>query len=238
MRAEPTVVLVHSPVTGPSVWQPVAGILHGQGQETVVPSWAEVFAGPAPYYPKLAAAVADDIDRGRDAGGSGVVLVGHSGAGALLPAIADASAATVVGLVFVDALLPNPGRSWFDEAPADMREQLLGLAHDGLLPPWNEWFPPETLEHLLPDPDVRASFCSELPRVPVAYFEEPAPELPDPLPSRSGYLRLSDAYKAQADQAQREGWHVAGLSAHHLAMFTDPDEVAMALAGLIGALGR
>ena len=46
------------------------------------------------------------------------------------------------------AILPQPGRSWFDTAPADQGAQLRALAVDGLLPPYDEWFPPGVLEEL------------------------------------------------------------------------------------------
>ena len=43
-----------------------------------------------------------------------LVLVGHSGADALLPSVAAACDAAVAAAVFVDAILPHPGASWFD----------------------------------------------------------------------------------------------------------------------------
>jgi hypothetical protein len=53
-----------------------------------------------------------------------VVLAGHSGAGALLPAIVDEIAAggdaadvAVHCAIFVDAILPHPGQTWFETAP-------------------------------------------------------------------------------------------------------------------------
>ncbi|XVQ15937.1 alpha/beta fold hydrolase [Spirillospora sp. CA-255316] len=235
MREEPALVLVHSPLVGALTWQSTAAVLRARGHVTIVSSLAEVMAGSAPYYPRLAETVANDIDRqGR---GRRIVLAGHSGAGALLPAIADATAATVAGFVFVDALLPHPGRSWFDTVPVELREQLRGLARDGLLPPWNEWFPPGTLEELLPDPHLRARFCAELPRLPLAYFQEPAPQAPAPVPAGSAYLQLSDAYAIQARQAEQQGWRVTRRTAHHLAMLTEPQQTGAALEEVIERLG-
>lgn len=236
MRGRPTLVLVHSPLVGPSSWQPVAGELRARGHATIVPSATGVFEGAAPYYPRLATAIANEIDRHDDA--RRIVLVGHSGAGALLPAVANATAATVVGTIFVDALLPHPGLSWFDTAPAEIGEQLRGLAQDGLLPPWNEWFPPGTVEELLPDPAMLDRFREELPRLPLSYFEELAPEFPELLPSRGAYLRLSDAYSDEARQAEKEGWRVAHHPAHHLAVIAEPQEISAAIEELIDDLAR
>ncbi|MFD9602885.1 alpha/beta fold hydrolase [Streptomyces sp. NPDC059970] len=234
MRGRPTLVLVHSPLVGALTWQPVARALRAREHVTIVPSLARAFGGTGPYYPRVAAAVAEEVDRHE--GGKQIVLVGHSGAGALLPAITSTTTATVVGTIFVDALLPHADLRWFDTAPVELREELWGLALDGRLPPWNEWFPPGTVEELLPDPHLRARFCAELPRLPLAYFEERAPAHPGPAPSRSAYLQLSDAYEAEALQAKREGWCVKRRTAHHLTMLTEPQEISAALEELIDGL--
>jgi len=99
-----------------------------------------------------------------------VVLIGHSGAGALLPAAAEAAGMPVAAAVFVYAILPHPGASWFDTAPPVLREQLHGLARDGQLPAWHHWFPPDALTELVPEEDLRRRFIAELPRLPLAYF--------------------------------------------------------------------
>jgi pimeloyl-ACP methyl ester carboxylesterase len=222
--------LVHSPLVGASAWQSVARLLAARGHMTALPSLTGVLANAGPYYARLAATVAEDIARRGD---ERIVLIGHSGAGALLPAVAHATAATVVGMVFVDALLPHPGRAWFDTVPTEMRDQLRGLTRQGKLPPWNEWFPPDTIDELLPDPALRGRFCEELPPVPLAYFDEPAPECPAPPPAHSAYLQLSDAYSAEASQAEREGWRVRRRRAHHLAILTEPEQVSATLEELI-----
>ena len=56
----------------------------------------------------------------------------------------------MAGAIYADAILPHPGHSWFDTAPADMRERLRAGALMGELPPWNEWWPPGALERLIP----------------------------------------------------------------------------------------
>jgi alpha-beta hydrolase superfamily lysophospholipase len=59
-----------------------------------------------------------------------VVLVGHSGAGLLLPAIADALTVDVAALVFVDSFLP-PASGSLRLAPAGLMSQLRALASHG-----------------------------------------------------------------------------------------------------------
>ncbi len=164
-----------------------------------------------------------------------MVLVGHSGAGALLPAVAAALPGRVRAALFVDALLPHPGRSWFDTAAPELREQLRSLAREGRLPPWHEWFPAGAVAGLLPDATVRERFLAEVPELPLAYFEERAPEVPDWSPARCGYVRLSEAYDREAGDAAALGWPVYREDADHLAMLTRPAAVAELLGRLVSA---
>ena len=124
-----TLLFVHSPVVGPSTWRGTADTLRRNGFRAEIPDLTRVVAPGGPYYPALAAAVDDLADP--------VVVVGHSAAGALLPAIAEAVGDRTRGAVFVDAMLPQPGRSWFDTAPPGLEAQLRGIADRGLLPPWH-----------------------------------------------------------------------------------------------------
>ena len=231
----PELVLLHSPLVGASTWRPVAEVLRSRGRAVLLPSLADAFAGPGPYYPRLVSAAADAIAAG--AGRGPLVLVGHSGAGALLPAVAGAvGGGRVVRTVFADALLPHPGRSWFSTVPAELSTRLRGLARGGLLPPWDEWFPPGTVEELLPEPGQRARFRAELPRLPLAYFEEAAPAAEDAPPRCGVYVQWSEGYAAEAHQAEQYGRPVIRRSAHHLAMLTEPRETAAVLEEAVGAL--
>ncbi|WP_407925052.1 alpha/beta fold hydrolase [Amycolatopsis pittospori] len=105
-RSAPTLLLVHSPLVGPLTWESTATCLRDEGWSVVVPSLTAVVEDGPPYYRKFAESAA----RALDSGGP-VVLVGHSGAGALLPVIAEVAGDDVRGAVFVDALLPHPGRA-------------------------------------------------------------------------------------------------------------------------------
>jgi hypothetical protein len=223
----PTVVLVHSPLVGPATWGATADRLRSRGYRVSVPSLA-IASGP-PFYRGYAEAAAHQVDRDE-----AVVLVGHSAAGALLPGIADALHGRAGAAVFVDAMLPHPGLSWLDTAPESLRMQLMGLARDGVLPPWNTWFPPGTLEALLPDTALRERFVAEVPRMPVAYFEEKAPAAAGWESVRCAYIRLSEAYDGVAAEAERRGWWVHRENADHLAMLTRPDTVAASIAAAVG----
>lgn len=219
----PTFVLLHSPLVGQLTWQPVADVLRGRGYPTVVPSLADGLRGAGPYYPALTRAVDRAI---RACAATRIVLVPHSGAGVLVPSVVAETPAQVDAAFFVDAVLPRPGRSWADSLPAEHAQRLKALSMDGFLPPWNGWFPPETLAEIIPDPDLRARFIAEIPRLPLTYLEETAPDLGGPPRVRHAYLRLSDAYDDTADQAAEQGWPVLRHQGHHLSMLTDPEPLS------------
>ena len=235
MKVEPSApafVLAHSPLVGPATWRPTADELRTRGYDVVVPDLAGVADQGPPIYERLATRVAEAV---RVSSLAGPVVVGHSGAGALLPSITATLQDDAMAVVFVDAILPHPGSSWMETAPPTLREQLRGLAVDGRLPPWHEWFPPGTVEALLPDEEQRTSVLAEVPRLPLAYFDEPAPSV-DVTAARCGYLQLSAAYGPFADEAERRGWPTIREAADHLAIMTNPGLVAGRLLDLLGRL--
>ncbi|WP_137812795.1 alpha/beta hydrolase [Gandjariella thermophila] len=235
MTAPPALALVHSPLVGPLTWTPTAARLRRLGYPVVVPSLAGVVAGGPPYHARLAKAAARAVDSAHPAGQ--VVLVAHSAAGALLPGVADALAGRATAAVFVDAMLPYAGASWWDIAPVEQRAELSRLVREGRLPPWNEWFPASAVAALLPQADLRGRFVAELPEIPLDYFEEAAPSAAAwPPASGCGYLRLSEPYEAAARRAEQLGWLVDRWDADHLAMLTEPEKAATLIARMVEAV--
>jgi len=219
-------ILVHSPLTGPAAWGgvPAALVARGLGSLALgLPDWDDL---RRPYYPALAAAVADSVEPGD-------VLVVHSGAGGLAASVATLAEDRLAGAVFVDAILAHPGRSWFETASSQLGEALRAAAVDGMLPPWDQWFPPGAIAALTPEGPTRDAFLGELQAAPLAYFEEPAPALDMPDGVGWSYLRLSKAYEAEAARARAMGRPTLRLELSHLAMTTHPDEVASALVQLV-----
>ena len=218
-------MLVHSPLVGPVTWGPVARTIHDRGHEVMCPDLTGATLSGPPYWPQQVAAIVEEV------GAMPAILLGHSGAGPLLSAVGQALQ-QVEGYVFVDAGLPQPGRSWVDTAPLQLVEQLRAMARDGWLPPWPEWWGPDQLTELLPDPDLRARFVGDCPRLPIGLFEEEQAAAPDWPDAPCAYLRLSDAYEASAQKARDLGWPVVELSSTHLGLFTDADLVADAVLDL------
>ena len=229
---EPCFVLLHSPLLGPLAWQGVAAELRRRGHAADAPAWPPLLGVVEGYYEGLTAGLADALASSPDA----LLLVAHSGAGALMPALAARLGARVSGVVYVDAILPHPGRSWFETAPADLREQLRAGALMGELPAWDAWWPPGALERLVPAAGQRAALVAELEPLPIGYFEETAPATP--LSAPAAYLQLSGAYDDESQVAARSGWPLVRLPLHHLAMLTNPEPVAAALESLAQRLAE
>jgi hypothetical protein len=165
-----------------------------------------------------------------------LVLVGHSGAGPLLPLIGQQVRRPIAAYLFVDAGLPLDGMSRLNEmeenAPefaAELRQHLTG---GGRFPTWSD----EDLRDLIPDDRLRTGTLAELQPRPLAFFEEPIPGFANGPDAPCGYLHFSEQYDAPAAQAQRSGWAYRHMDAGHFHMLVDPTGVADALLDLTGRL--
>lgn len=228
-------VLVHSPLTGPSFWSGVRDALWAQRRPAYLARLPASLHIHPPYWLTHAAGVAAGLPED-----GSVVLVGHSGAGPLLPAIGRlarnrSAAARVAGYLFVDCDLPRDRCSRLDlfDDPADA-ERLRQRSREGWMPRWTG----EQLAEWLPDPAARQHFIDELPLTPLALYEE-AINVPDGWPDAPcGYLKLSEAYPGAVRSAESAGWPVRRLDAHHFAPLTHAAVVAGTLAALADALTK
>ncbi|MFI9009558.1 alpha/beta fold hydrolase [Actinosynnema sp. NPDC053489] len=223
-----TAVLVHSPYLGPASLRPLASALAGLGYPVLLLD-LRVTVNAAPVHQRLIGVFADAVEDSSVEGE--LVLVGHSGAGPLLPAFADALETPVRGLVFLDADLPTPGLSWRDGAPAERMAHLKAISRDGLMPRWDLWFAPEALSAMVPDVRLLEEIVAEAPEVPLAFLKEPRPTVAWTGPC--SYVRLSPAYADAAASARERGWPVVELDSHHLGAVTSPEAVAAALVPLL-----
>lgn len=228
-------VLVHSPYLGPLSWEPTANRLRAMGYDVEVPDLrGSLREGPCvPSFIAATGAAIDHTPTGRTPSGRAVV-VGHSRAGPFLPAAANGCPA-VAGLLYVDAALPHPGRSWADQAPpgriATMRQKVVA----GRLPRWSEWWDdPGVIERLVPDPTLRSRLVDEMPCVPGSLLDERLPNLD--WRGMAGYIQLSSAYAAFADAAQGAGWPVERRALDHLAILSAPADVASSIATMLTVL--
>ena len=210
-------ILVHSPLVGPVTWSWVARELQQRRHRVLVPS----LKGAA-----ISGSWQRCVDVAiREAPSETVVLVGHSGAGPLLPAIASRMESSPKRLVFVDAALPLLA-SDTPLVPKEFLDFLKGLARNGMLPKWSEWFGAGAMEELIPDDERRAAVLADLPELPLSYFTERVPMPAEWASVEGAYILLSDPYRSDAARAASRGWPVRELLGAHLDIVTRSSAVA------------
>lgn len=232
-------VLVHSPITGPGTWEPVAAELDQRDIPATVPDLMD--DGSPPFWRQHARCVvrsiAEDIEPGMP-----LVLVAHSGAGQLLgvlgPVLGDAGY-RVAAEILADAGLPPAGRSRFeqlgDEAPG-AADELKHALDDGVpFPSWDD----ETLRPLVPDDARRQRLNDELRPQPAGYWLEQIPTAVDWPDAPVGALIFSDGYAGTVDAATKHRWPLRRLEGdnHFLALADAPhvaDELLALTAEIVG----
>ncbi|MEX2236917.1 MAG: hypothetical protein WEB00_05185 [Dehalococcoidia bacterium] len=212
----------------------MASELEHRGFRAVVPVLSN--HGEGLYWRRHARQVAAAIGDSRL---SSLVLVGHSGAGGILPVIAAELGVRPAAYVFVDAGVPEDGKSRFDLfGDVEPVEWLRSLAQNGYLPPWNTWFPAEALAEIMSEPELRERFVAELPSMPIAVYEEPLPVFPAWPDAPCVYLQLSSSYDADRRRAEALGAVSLQREGGHFDMLTDPVAVADDLIELLNRVTR
>jgi hypothetical protein len=197
------------------------------GHDAVAPDLRDEVCAGGETYGRVAARVSGFV-------GGETVVVAHSAAGALVPSIFEVAAAPIKRMVFMDALLPHPGRCWFETLPNGMADKVRASAVDGYAVPWPEWLSDGTLRQLLPNDDLRQTLIAEAPKVPLAYLSATAPRL-----SRwsetlcCSYIQLSPGYAGETEAAARHNWPIERLAGHHLSMMTQPELISSVLVRLV-----
>lgn len=223
-------MLVHSPLVGPGTMAPLAASLRERSFDLIVPDLTAVAQAPPPRWEWFSNAV---LDAARGVA-SQIVVAGHSGAGALLPAIGGRLGDRRGPLVFIDAVVPPTDGP--HETSAAMHDLLDDLAVDGTLPEWLRWWPTETVQELLPERAAREQLLAEMPQLPREFYDEAIPTPPHWAHWPSAYLQLSAAYDHELTEAIARGWPSCSLDSTHLGLFTEPDTVAAHINELVNAL--
>lgn len=228
MSTLPLLLLVHSPLVGPSSWTRLATSAADRGIETIVPDLTGVAESPPPRWSTfvdLACDAVSPLDR--------VVIVGHSGAGTMLPVIADRLNDRVSALIFVDAVVP-PAEG-VHQTPTGLQAMLDEQTTEGQLTPWLEWWPTDVIETLLPSAADRETLAADMPSLARDFYDDAIP-MPDSWTGWScAYLQLSEAYDDDRERATRFGWPSVVLDSSHLGIFTSPTETLDALLTLVSA---
>jgi hypothetical protein len=154
-----------------------------------------------------------------------VTLVGHSGAGPLLPAIGGSLANPVHAYFFVDASIPRDGASRLDLMRLEDLEWAQGfqdeLERGGRYPNWDF----DDLREVIPDASLRKGMVAEIRPRGLTFFTESIPVFDTWPDAPCVYVRLSPPYQEPAEQARRLGWRTYELEAGHFHMLVDPETV-------------
>ena len=229
-NVSPIFVLIHSPLVGPLTWSRVAAELRRRDYAVVVPELPEVKDEQLPYWQQDASAVAAVMNSLPD--DRAFVLVGHSGAGMLLPAIGQLAERAIAGYIFADAGIPIDGKSRLDllklEVPevGEMGEQ--ELLAGGHIPQWSD----DDLSMVVADPGTRRIILAGLRPQGLAFYTEPIPVFAGWPDAPCAYLQFSQGYDYSATQARQMGWPTLNLDAGHFHLLVDAPAVADALVEL------
>lgn len=230
-------VLVHGAFQGGYVWREVAGELRRAGHEVLTPTLTGLGErthlvagnrGLAGYVQDLElAALYEQVED--------IVLVGHSWSGLLIPAVAERLPGRVVRLVFVDAVLPEPGKSFADLAGPKFEDMLASHCDGRMVRPW-----PLPVFGLPPGGEMVRRFAVRLTSMPAAAFREPYAG-PDwskwPHPVFIRCLRTKNPLLADMDRLARErGLERREIDTDHNPMTTDPATLAAVLEDVSGAV--
>lgn len=223
--------LIHSPLVGPATWQSVAHELEAQGFVVSVPVMHDADESNLPYWQQHTDSIQQALrstptDRP-------VILVGHSGAGPLLPVIRRQLPHPIVAYVFVDAGIPRPGASRLDliaHESADWFQSFHALlVAGGRFPDWRD----EDLIEEVPDEKLRATLVSELQPRALPFWIEPIPVFAAWPDAPCAYLQFSPGYDVPAAYARACGWPYRRLPGGHFLSLANPQSVAHTLITLL-----
>ncbi|HYG99441.1 MAG TPA: alpha/beta hydrolase [Terriglobales bacterium] len=232
-------VLVHGGFLGGWCWRAVATRLKAAGHGVTTPTLTGLGERCHLLTPEvdLQTHITDVVNALEFEDLHGVVLVGHSYSGFVITAVAECVPHRLSALVYVDALVPEQGRSYFDLRPPEVVQwfrsaadnhgrgwdipcvfspEMLGIDDPGMA----EW----VMKHLRPHPrrTLEQPFVGAgrvVNRLPKTYIVSVSP------PSGAEYLE-------QAERARRLGWETFELPTGHLPMITQPDRLGELLQGV------
>ncbi|MEV4805432.1 alpha/beta fold hydrolase [Nonomuraea sp. NPDC049421] len=156
-----------------------------------------------------------------------VVLVAHSYGGAPATIAATMIPGRIARLVYLAALLPEPGRSLFDITPAPVVEAIMRTVRDGRIPVMSDEIIDAGFgEHGL-TPEDRAWLRARGAGQPIGTYQDPAPA---DLRAVQGLPRTYIACAADPGGPPRmPGLEVITLDAGHWPMITEPESLAWVL---------
>lgn len=224
MQENITYALIHSPLVGPFTWQLVCEALIGKGFKAFIPALLDDLNSTLPYWQQHADSVARDL--AKISSKESLVLIAHSGAGPLLPAVRQRLTHSICVYVFVDAGIPRDKLSRIDlmkledSSWADRFHK--SLLNGDQFPTWTA----NDLQEIIPDGDTRRKLVAEIHPRSLSFFTEPIPVYDGWPDAPCVYIKFSNSYNWDAMQAKKSGWPVYKMNAGHFHMLVEPLAVA------------
>jgi pimeloyl-ACP methyl ester carboxylesterase len=229
---KPPIVLVHGAWHGAWCWKRVMPRLRAAGHEVFAPTLTGCgdrahLAAPTV---SLDTHVADVLGLLEVEELSDVVLVGHSYAGMVITGVADRAGGRLHSLVYLDAFVPESGRSLMDYLPAERRAASIEAGErSGFLEP------PDAKYFGVNDPADYAWVMRRMTRQPCATMSQPLHLTGDSgakLPRTYVYCSSPatgtfDQFAARLRSEPR--WRFHELAAGHLCMVTAPEALVKIL---------
>ena len=232
LRETPTFVLVHGAFHGGWCWRRVADLLVAAGARVFTPTMTglgerthllDADVGFATFVQDVAAVIeAEELEE--------IILVGHSFGGAVISGVADRLPGRIARLVYLDAIVPESGRSAISLLPPETQATRLAAA---ALSPGGLGIPVPTgdIFDLPPGPD-RDWVARHITPHPLASYTDPvvlAGPVGNGLPRI--YIRCTDpVYSAVVPSYDRiksdDGWTLLDLATGHDAMVSAPAPLA------------
>lgn len=230
------VALLHSPLVTAATWGELPDALRAHGLDVVV--IAVDADAERPYAPRYVASAA--LQLAAAAARAPLVLVGHSGAGPLLPSVGGSRRAArqaVGGYVFLDAGLPRAGASRLDLLEAEDRGMATKFRADlESGPAFPRWRDRDLVEDL-PAATAREIVLGGMRPRGLDFFTEALPHPPDWPDAPCAYLRTSDTYLHWARVAELRGWaggtFLPNGRGAHFAALREPAGLAASLVELL-----
>jgi pimeloyl-ACP methyl ester carboxylesterase len=235
-----TFVLVHGAWHGGWCWDAVAASLRVQGHVCYAPTLRGLAHRSAALTPALDADahVADVTDLVEALDLQKVVLVLHSYAGLLGPALQANLGERIVHRCFVEAVVPVPGQCMLDlVAPAAAQRFARAVQEHG-----NGWLlpPPDPVQFQLGPAVAAIDVARRLTPHPWRSFTTPVRAAQSDVLAHAGSYVLStdrdpQPYAGFAATAQAAGWPLTRMPGGHLLMLTQPAALASLLVSMANA---
>jgi pimeloyl-ACP methyl ester carboxylesterase len=227
-----TYVLVHGAWHGGWCWKKVTPLLRAAGHEVFTPTLTGLGERSHLLSPDIGldTHIQDIVNVLEYEDLHGVILVGHSYGGMVITGAADRCPERLAHLLYLDAIVPQDGESFFDRASPETRTRLkesaIAMGHG-----WRVPHPPLSLWGIT-SPEDAQWVIQKITYHPLKTFEQPVHI------KSSAFAKLQRTFihctersgRGQSPTAQRlrseKGWRYRELATGHDAMITQPKELA------------